>query len=229
MSLMKRILGSASDIRDYAAFLKASGMSGADIGQAIRGKYSRGTYSRTLKNPNYKEQVRVDIAITGVAELDAKFRAMPNTLQKKALRPATRAVAKLTLQDAKARAPQKTGQLAKSLKVVATKASRRKDKYTVSHSVQTSDGMFQGDQYYGGFMEFGTKERYTKAGAYRGYIKRTFWYLRPALKAFPEKKLALFRDHVYAWMTTVADKHMAQHRLATEARDYAAVVKKFGG
>lgn len=166
--------------------------------------------ARRQKNPGYKDSGKFAIEVTGIKELDEKFLAMPNTLQKKALRPACRIVAKITLQDARTRAPVKTGDLRKSLTVRATKINRSNAKYIVGASVTTRDGLFRGDQFYGGFLEMGTDQRKTKRGDNRGRVEKERWnFLRPALLAFPELKLWEFRKAVGMWMAFQADKQIA--------------------
>ena len=126
---------------------------------------------------------------------------MPESLQKKALRKATREVAKLVLDTAKAYAPHRTGNLEASLRVRAMKRSR-KNKHTVGNSVQTKEGMFQGDEFYGGFLEFGTEERTTKTGKSTGKIDdKEFWFLRPALYAFEELKRTVFTTTIREWLS----------------------------
>ena len=95
------------------------------------------------------------IALTGHKELDAKLRGMHGRFQKKLSRKATRAAAKeIVLPEAKAMAPIDTGALEKSLAVRAMKRSRTR----IGHLVQTRDGFFQGEQFYGAFHEFGTRK-----------------------------------------------------------------------
>lgn len=100
----------------------------------------------------------MQISLTGSKELDAALKAFTPAVQKQILRKATRAVSKPVMQQARAWAPHDTGALEKSIKVRALKRSRR-NKDIVGTRVVTSggDSLFQGDQYYGGFQEFGTK------------------------------------------------------------------------
>jgi len=59
------------------------------------------------------------------------------------------------------------------------------------------DGFFVGDQFYGGFMEFGTKVRTTRSGAGRGAIvPRKFEFLRPAIYDNQTQIRKLFVDAV---------------------------------
>jgi HK97 gp10 family phage protein len=138
--------------------------------------------------------------ITGFAKLDTKLAGMSTTMRKKPLRVATRAVAKLTLRQAKLEAPHDTGALEASLKVKSAKRSRRL-KNMVMVNVETKDGPAQGDQFYGHMLEFGTKFRSTKEGWNRGAIpKNTYSFLRPALYSFVERKRRIFVVNVQRWI-----------------------------
>lgn len=149
---------------------------------------------------------KVQLIFTGDKALDKKFAEMPLQLQKKALAKATREVAKFTMQIAREYAPHKTGALEGSLTVRAFQGKRRaKYRNTVGASVQTKMGLFQGDQFYGGFLEFGTAERFHKSGKSTGFIPQMkYWFLRPALFAFTERKLSMFTHWVRNWMLTEA-------------------------
>lgn len=96
----------------------------------------------------------VRFTITGHKQLDRKFAALPPKLQKKILRPALRAAAKIVLDQAKANAPVQSGRLKKSLKVKAAKRSR-KTKHEVAINVITATGWFTGEAFYAPFQEFG--------------------------------------------------------------------------
>lgn len=122
---------------------------------------------------------RAGAIITGDKELNSKLAGLPLKLQKKLARQATRKSAKnIVLPAAKANAPVDTGLLEESLTVRALKGGRGR----VGAIVTTREGMFQGDQFYGGMMEFGTKERQHKSGKSVGRIQPNgFAFLRPAL------------------------------------------------
>jgi HK97 gp10 family phage protein len=134
------------------------------------------------------------VLVTGDKALDRVLRGMPVKLQKKLSRKATRKAAKdIILPDAKNRVPVDFGELEESLTVTAIKRSR----YKFGHQVGTKEGHFRGDQFYGAFLEFGTKERFHKPkgdaksssidthkgqGKYVGSIEPyKFTFLRPAL------------------------------------------------
>jgi HK97 gp10 family phage protein len=119
------------------------------------------------------------VIVTGDKALDKLLAGLPAKLQKKLSRQATRKAAKdIVLPEALARVPEDTGDLADSLKVQAIKRSRSK----IGHMVATKDGFYKGDQFYGGMVEFGTKERQHKSGKQVGAIQpHKFAFLRPAI------------------------------------------------
>lgn len=71
----------------------------------------------------------------------------------------------------------------------------------VATNVETAEGLFAGETFYGGMIEFGTTERFNKQGAYRGAIaKNAFSFLRPALYDSPARKRRIFITEVARWM-----------------------------
>lgn len=127
-----------------------------------------------------KTKAGTGVIVTGVDELDKLLKGLPLKVQKKLSREATRKAAKeIVLPDAKNRVPVDTGDLEESLSVRAIKRSR----YRFGHEVRTKDGFYSGDQFYGAFIEFGTKERVHKSGKQVGRIdpQKNFAYLRPAI------------------------------------------------
>lgn len=120
------------------------------------------------------------VVVTGVAETDKRLAALPLRVQKSVSRKATRRAAKeIVLPAAKAAAPFDTGELEESLTVRATKSTRT----SFGHQVTTRDGMFAGDEFYGAFMEFGTKERQHASGKGVGRIDpaKHGAFMRPAV------------------------------------------------
>lgn len=151
---------------------------------------------------------KVGMYWTDVGELNKRLASLEPKLQKTVLRKATREVAKFTLQQAKDLAPEETGQLVASLKVRAGRRSRAKGKQNqVGTDVNTAEGVFKGDEFYAGFLEFGTVPRYTKSGAYRGQIEKgKFDFLRPALYTFVEKKREIFLMACRRWVRSLEGK-----------------------
>jgi HK97 gp10 family phage protein len=93
------------------------------------------------------------IRIDGLAELDRKLKLLPKKVAGKISRKALRAGSKVILKEAKALAPVATGTLKASLKV---KSGKRKRGF-VSVQVQTADGDYRGETFYGAFLEYGHK------------------------------------------------------------------------
>lgn len=122
------------------------------------------------------------VIITGERELDLKLMLMPFRLQKKLARDACKVACKdIVLPDAKQGVPVESGALEESLVVRAVKRSRSKKGSQVGYSVQTKDGFFQGDEFYGGFQEFGWDDK-----------PEGDPFLRPALWGNTNKVRALF-------------------------------------
>lgn len=156
-----------------------------------------------------------EVTLTGIAELDTMFREMPEKLQKKALRPAARAVAKMVLEQAKAEVPEDTGLLRSELRIKAKKRTRRYP-HTIGMTVGFADDLFKGDTFYAGMLEFGTTFRFTKSRGgtrnrskpkYTGKIDDTrFAFLRPSLWSYPERKQAIFRKALVAWLSNPVNR-----------------------
>jgi HK97 gp10 family phage protein len=119
------------------------------------------------------------VIVTGDKELDALLKGLPLKAQKKLSRKATRKAAKdIVLPEARNRVGVDSGELEDSLKVKAIKRSRSR----FGHEVTTGDGFWKGDQFYGAFLEFGTKERQHKSGKQVGQIQPgAHAFLRPAV------------------------------------------------
>lgn len=110
--------------------------------------------------------------ISGEKELDRKIRQLvmgdgPKSVNG-AARKATRAAAKIVLDDAKSLVAVDTGKLESSLTVrTASRASKRKN--FIGHAITTREGFFESGRFYGGYLEYGTKHMEADE------------YLRPAL------------------------------------------------
>ncbi|MGB0890216.1 MAG: HK97-gp10 family putative phage morphogenesis protein [Solirubrobacterales bacterium] len=94
--------------------------------------------------------------LLGAKALDQAFDELTRGMRNQAGRQAVRETAKdIILPEVKHRVPEDEGTLLRSLTVRSTKLSRRTQKDTVGMSVETREGWFQGETFYGGFLEFG--------------------------------------------------------------------------
>lgn len=145
---------------------------------------------------------KIPIVLTGVQEIDAYLAALPENIEKKALRSATRDVAKYTRELALFYAPEDTGALKSAIKVKAKARQRGKGfRHVVGTSVVVGEGMFRGDTFYGGFLEFGTNERQHKSGHRTGRIAASlFDYLRRALWSYPSIKREIYISALEDWV-----------------------------
>ena len=174
------------------------------------------------------------VYLTGVAEADEALANFPPEVQKKLIRAATKEIGTRIQKDAQRRAPKKTGAVAEAIKVVAL-MNRRKGykKHRIGVSIAVGEKNFVGDQFYGGFLEFGTKDRYHKKqnlggrystrgaegrfakgqtdnkGKFVGRIREgAFAFLRPALYANRQAVIQSFgfavRQAVQAYQTRQA-------------------------
>jgi HK97 gp10 family phage protein len=135
------------------------------------------------------------IVVTGTKDIDKALARFDANVQKKITRKATRAGAKLVLEAAKVLVPSGFGDLERSLKVKAMEKRKGKGRGRIGHSVRTGEGFFQGEQFYGGFLEFGTKERKHDSGKSVGAIPSGVHdYLRPALYQNKGPVKALFEQ-----------------------------------
>lgn len=74
-------------------------------------------------------------------------------------------------------------------------------RHVVGTSVNVGKGLFTGDEFYGGFMEFGTAERKHKSGKSTGRVpKGRFDFLRRALYAFPTLKTQVYLTTLRRWV-----------------------------
>lgn len=122
------------------------------------------------------------VVVTGNREIDKALALFEKKVQLKITRKATRAGAKLVMEAAKANVPLLTGDLEASFKVRTVAKRKGKGRGRIGHSVRTGEGFFQGEQFYGGFLEFGTKVRKHGSGKSTGRIEPgQHDYLREAL------------------------------------------------
>lgn len=97
----------------------------------------------------------VEINLVNAQKLQRKLQHLGNKAFKAALRKATREGAKVVKPVARSLAPVATGALKNSLKVKAFKRSRK----WIGAKLTTNDkdNLFTGEQFYGAFLEYGTK------------------------------------------------------------------------
>jgi HK97 gp10 family phage protein len=216
MSLVKRLLEAGYkryDLRQIASDMYQLGASRADIGRQVgrRIRAGRSAAKAAAVGAAPGADPFVGFVLTGYKELDDMFKAMSEGMQKKALRPAARTVAKMVLEQAKSEVPEDTGLLRSELRIKAKKRSRRYP-HTVGMTVGFADDLFKGDTFYAGFMEFGTTNRYQKKRKtkqrYTGKIDDTrFAFLRPSLWSYPERKQAIFRQALITWLNSYRAKN----------------------
>ena len=96
--------------------------------------------------------IKIQFSLAGDLETLQLLRELPQKLVKGALRKSLRESAKIIQRGAKFRAPQKSGLLAKTIKVRAFKRTR---KAVVGFTVGTAAGDYRGQTFYGGFQEYG--------------------------------------------------------------------------
>lgn len=147
------------------------------------------------------------VIITGDKKLDRALRSLPAKLQKKGVRKATRESAKTVLADAKRGIAHESGRLEKSLTVRTAKGrgGKRLARGTIGHAVATREGLFQGDAFYGGFIEFGTKPRQTKKGESRGRVEEDS-FLRRALYGNQRLVNWVFKRNLGAALRQIANE-----------------------
>lgn len=149
--------------------------------------------------------MQASIILTGDKELDKTLRDLPVKLQKKGIRKATRAAAKMIKDDAVRRVPVFSGELERSLTVRTAKRANGKalPRHTFGHAVATREAMFQGDTFYGGFIEFGTKLRLTRSGESRGAVDETS-FIREALYGNKHQVRSIFRRELKQALEQIA-------------------------
>lgn len=167
---------------------------------------------------------QVFIAVEGDKVLENMLNRLETNLKKKALRKATRESARVVQAHAKALAPVDSGQLKKAIRV---RSKRRSRKPTIGHQVWVGDKWFKGDQFYAAFVEFGTKERFTKTTGRartrteqsrpRGKMKpRPF--LRPAAMRSKAQAIKLFRDALERAVKDITYYGKIQRRKSTRIK-----------
>lgn len=117
-----------------------------------------GTVGRQPRGPRPQHMragpIAFDISIEGLAELDAQLAQFEPTVRRRLASKALREGARLIRDRARKNCPVKTGTLRDSIRVRTgrVKAGQR----LVRVLVTTGAGLFKGETFYGGFIEFGT-------------------------------------------------------------------------
>ncbi len=93
----------------------------------------------------------ISITILGTKALAELLLKLPDSIARPAVKKGTRAGQKIIARATKRLAPRRTGRLVSSIKVKAMKRRRGR----VGAVVVTGKGFFQGDTFYGAFLEFG--------------------------------------------------------------------------
>lgn len=128
--------------------------------------------------------------VTGVEELNNAFKMFEKRTQRQVTRKALRPAGDVVKNDAKAMVPVDTGLLESSIKRKAAKRSRNK----IGVQVTTGQGLFKGETFYGGHIEYGTKKMEADS------------YLRPALWGNEDEVKRIFvsvlKEHVRTYRAT---------------------------
>lgn len=136
----------------------------------------------------------VNVAVTGVAELDQALLDLVdevgakgiNAVMRKACREAVKDIVKPAVIE---RMPWETGFLESQIVVKAAAAGRGK----ISFYVGFKDPLFQGDTFYGGFIEFGWNHRL-------GMRVEADSFLRAALYPNTQRVIGLVHSRVKQWV-----------------------------
>lgn len=134
--------------------------------------------------------------VSGQKELDKLFKELPESVTRNVLLNTGRKALQPVVKEAKSTVRSQSsdsGDLAKSIRVsTRAKNARRKKagEYTVYAGPSTPQGA------HGHLIEFGTADRYTKTGAYRGRVAPEP-FLRPAWDANEFKVLKIMREEIW--------------------------------
>lgn len=152
--------------RDASGRFVSKNAAPVEVGSS--GRDAKGRFlSKGPKPPGSAGGPPIDLSIEiDIADVTRRLNELEPKVRKKIIRQAMRPAMKMIRQDAIARAPRKTGQLRKSIKVRAFKRSRTK----IGVSVTTAKGWFKGEAFYGGFQEWGWKQGKRALGAGRRHI-----------------------------------------------------------
>ena len=93
------------------------------------------------------------VVVTGFADIDRRLKKLETKVQNKVAKSSMRKATKeIILPEAKNRVPVDSGQLEDSIVVRAMRSKNR-----IGAVVMTRDGYYKGDEFYGSFIELGTK------------------------------------------------------------------------
>lgn len=141
------------------------------------------------------------LIITGNVRLTRMLNALASNKAREVHRKALRRAIKPVLEEARLRAPVRSGAFRKSLTVRATKRSRK----SIGVHVTQRRGMFKGKEFYGGFQEFGwrlgtRKKQYRRKGKTRVEDTRKKipgkWFMRQAGKAKEKQVIEIYELEV---------------------------------
>lgn len=135
--------------------------------------------------------MRISMKVINSKKVIQKLNGMEPKVRKKIERSALRKGGQIIAVAAKSRAPVYTGKVKKRIKVRAGK--RRKNRLSVV--IGTSQKDFTGDQFYAGFVEFGTKERIHKSGKRVGKVPATHFF-EEAVKATSSQVAGVIREEI---------------------------------
>ena len=121
-----------------------------------------------------------DFEIRGMEQLLRKLQKLPEDVARDVATAALMKVAEPVVDEAKARAPRRTGAGASHIEAASRRQGTFEFAVSVGPSVKTQASRREG--FYLRFVELGTGPRSTKAGASRGSMPRKP-FLRPALDA----------------------------------------------
>lgn len=146
-----------------------------------------------------KAGTAVDITILGDKKLQRKLKGLTPALQKKALRKALRAGAKIVAATARQMAPKRTGAVKRSIKVKAMKRSRGR----LGVQVVTGEGWFIGPEFYAAFVELGHHIGRRGLGGQRTHVPGS-GFLRKAARQQRGAALGAIRDELARAVTELA-------------------------
>ncbi len=112
----------------------------------------------------------METVVLGAKEVQHVFETLEPKLQRRALRTVFRRLGNIAKDEAARGAPVKTGMLKRSLKVRSIKRNRGG-----RVGVNVISSFKGGNQYYGTFLEYGTKDRVTKSGRRTGRVVAKRW------------------------------------------------------